>query len=190
MVHQSYQQTSHQSRSSSIIYLTCTREAENLVVSDNSRVFIRVPTRVARAKTPRMSTGSSTAKRKKPTTTKKRRASTGSTSKRSSSATGKRRKTTKAKSTGKGRGKKVRTFPSTSPNQTLDKFLSQPAAEPEVIELEDDSESEIEENFDEGSRRVSLPARMKRPLSLAKTSDDAEDEDDLWSSDQEYEFEG
>ncbi|CAJ1966492.1 unnamed protein product [Cylindrotheca closterium] len=179
------------SKYDSIIYLRCTRKAEDFLVSGNSRAFIRVPTRVARAKIPRASTGGSTAKRKKATTTKKRRASTGSTRRRSSSATGKRRKTTKAKSTGKGRGKKARTFPS-SQIQTLDKFLSQPAAEPEVIELEDDSESEIEETFDEGPRRASLPARMRPRLSLAKNSNDLEEEDDLWASDEEeeYEFDG
>lgn len=172
-------------RYDSIVYLTCARKAEDFLVSSNSRIFIRVPTRVARAKATRTST---TAKRKKATTTKKaatkkRRASTGSTRKKAP----KRRKATKAKSAAKGRGKKVRTFPS-SHNQTLDKFLSQPASEPEVIELEDDSESEVEEHFDTESRRVSLPARMKAPLSLAQNGNDSDEEDDLWSSDEEYQF--
>ena len=61
-----------------------------------------------------------------------------------------------------------------------------------MIELDDsDSDEEVEETFEE-PRRVSLPARMKRPLSLAQSSNDPPEDDDLWVSDEdeELEFEG
>jgi hypothetical protein len=188
---------------SSVVYLICALKAQSFLTSSNSSLFIRVPKRVARAKSSRQSAAgdgwisTTSSKRKRPasTTAKKRRASTGtSTRKRSASKGGKRRKTTKASSSGskKPRAKKARTFPdksNTNSNQTLDKFLSQaaPSAQ-EIIEL-DDSSSSLDESSIVAPRRASLPGRFNPASRLAAAKKFPDENDPLWDDDSEIEFE-
>lgn len=184
--------------------MICALKAQSFLTSGCASLFIRIPKRVARAKSSRQSAGgtgwisttSSKRKRSASTTAKKRRASTStSTRKRSTSKGEKRRKSTKASSSGskKPRTKKARTFPNksnTNSNQTLHKFLSQavPSAQ-EIIEL-DDSSSSLDESSILDLRRASLPARLKPTPTLAAAKKSSDGNDPLWDDDSEVEFEG